>query len=350
MKILTNRRKVLKGAAVMGAGLLASPSYSFNILKNRKSDSKILGHGNMQYKIDKEWGTQDPSKIPVKDCHEMVQDAKGRLILLTNETKNNVLIYDKSGKVLSTWGDAFPGAHGLTLANENDEEFLFITDTDRHQIFKTTMDGKVLMKLDYPRETGVYDYPGQYKPTEIAVAPNGDFYVADGYGLDYVIQYNAKGEYIKHFAGKGDGEDQVKNAHGVCVDSRSGEPCLLVTSRQMQEFKRYTLDGKYIETIKTPGAWICRPVIAGDYLYFAVIVNKSWDYYDGFVLIMDKDYKVVSAPGGISPSYSGSTLNELKTEGTWFMNPHDVCVDDEGNLYIPQWNSGKTYPVKLEKV
>ena len=37
-----------------------------------------------------------PTRYPVKDCHEMVQDSMGRIILLTNETKNNVIIYDKN--------------------------------------------------------------------------------------------------------------------------------------------------------------------------------------------------------------------------------------------------------------
>ena len=344
------RRKILKTVATVGAGTLAAPAFSFNILHKNKYASNIIGHGNMQYKVHKEWGVQDPSKIPVKDCHEMVQDAQGRLILLTNETKNNVLIYDKSGKVLRTWGSDFPGAHGLTLADENDEQFLFITDTNRNQVFKTTLDGRIILKIDYPRETGAYDYPGQFKPTEVAVAPNGDFYIADGYGLDYVIQYNAQGEYIRHFAGKGDKAENVQNAHGVCVDTRSGTPVLLVTSRATQEFKRYTLDGKYIDTIPTPGAWICRPVIAGENLYFSVIVGQSWDYYDGFVLAMDKDYKAISAPGGEAPVYKDGALQPLKSLGTWFMNPHDVCIDEEENIYVPQWNSGKTYPVKLERV
>jgi len=344
------RRRIIKTVSALGVGALATPAFSFNILKNSTNNNQIIGHGNMQYKVHKEWGTQDPSKIPVKDCHEMVQDANGRLILLTNETKNNILIYDKSGKVTGSWGDAFPGAHGLTLATENEEQYLFITDTDRHQVFKTTLDGRIIMKLDYPRETGVYDFPGQYKPTEVAVAPNGDFYIADGYGLDYIIQYTSKGEYVRHFGGKGDKDENIKNAHGVCVDTRSGTPVLLVTSRATQEFKRYTLEGEYIDTIPTPGAWICRPVISGEELYFSVIVAQSWDYYDGFVLIMDKDYKVIAAPGADTPVYQDGKLQTLRSKGTWFMNPHDVCIDDEKNIYVPQWNSGKTYPFKLERV
>jgi hypothetical protein len=33
-----------------------------------------------------------------------------------------------------------------------------------------------------------------------------------------------------------------------------------------------------------------------------------------------------------------------------FQYPHDVCIDDEENMYVAQWNSGKEYPYKLEPV
>ena len=64
-------------------------------------DDTILGQGNKRYRLNNKWSQLDFSRYPVKDCHEMVQDAQGRIILLTNETKNNVIIYDKKGKLLT---------------------------------------------------------------------------------------------------------------------------------------------------------------------------------------------------------------------------------------------------------
>jgi peptidylamidoglycolate lyase len=110
----------------------------------------ILGHNNKRYRIDTVWSKADAARYPVKDCHEMVQDKQGRILLVTNETKNNVLIYDRSGKLLSTWGTEYPGAHGLTLFNENGPDVLFICDNARHQVIKTSGNGKVLLTLDYP--------------------------------------------------------------------------------------------------------------------------------------------------------------------------------------------------------
>ena len=74
--------------------------------------------------MDTKWGTLNTDKTPVNDCHEMVQDSKGHIILLTNETKNNIIIYNKSGKLKGSWGNEFPGAHGLSIQKTGKEDFL----------------------------------------------------------------------------------------------------------------------------------------------------------------------------------------------------------------------------------
>lgn len=317
-----------------------------------KENNVILGHNNKQYRINTRWSQADVSRNPVNDCHEMVQDQKGRILLLTNETRNNVLIYDKNGKLLDAWGTEYPGAHGLTLFNENGTDVLFICDNTRHQVIKTSIDGRVLMTLDYPKESGQYDKMEEYIPTETAIAPNGDIYVADGYGKDFILQYDAQGRFIRHFGGRGDDAKHLLNAHGVCLDHRTpGKPSLIVTSREQNAFKRFDLEGNYLETIALPGAWVCRPVIKGDYLYAAVLQSNSrkWEQ-SGFVTILDKQNKVVSNLAGSTPTYQGAVPDEMYQTIKAFQYPHDVCVDDEENLYVAQWNSGKTYPYKLEPV
>jgi len=337
-----------------GGLAFAATAFSGNI-KFPKGEV-IVGHGAHRYRVVPGWGLLDAGKNPVNDCHEMVEDAKGRLILLTNETKNNVLIYDKSGKLLDAWGTSYPGAHGLTLANEGGEQFLFIADNTRRQVIKTDLKGRELMKLEYPKETGVYDHPGQFTPTETAINPaNGDIYVADGYGANYITRYDAKGKYLSHFGGRGESlTEKFDCCHGVIVDSRNAtNPTLIVTDRRRQAWKRFTLDGKYLSTIALPGTYICRPVIKGDLLYGAAYRSMSDQYPDsGYIQILDKADKVVSTPGGSAPVYTNGKLDEQRKQDPEkaFMHPHDVCVDGDGNIYVPQWNSKKTYPVKLERI
>ena len=329
---------------MVGAAMILTPS-----LLTANNEEGILGHNNKRYRINTKWSQANATQYPVKDCHEMVQDKTGRILLLTNETKNNVLIYDKSGKLISSWGREYPGAHGLTLFNENGEDVLFICDNSRHQVIKTTIDGRVLLTLNYPKEIAQYAKAEEYVPTETAISPSGDIYVADGYGKDFITQYDHKGNYIRHFGGRGDGDQYLLNAHGICIDQRDKEnPCLVVTSRMQNSFKRYTMDGKYINTISLPGAWVCRPVIKGDYLYAAVLKsNKRPNEKSGFVLVLDKNYKVISNLGGNLPSYNNNTPEEMYQTSNVFQYPHDVCIDDEENIYVAQWNSGQVYPYKL---
>lgn len=343
-----NRRNFIQQSAIAATGLAMIPSY----LSAKDKKKVVLGHNNKKYKLNTEWSQQDVARYPVKDCHEMVQDKKGRIILLTNETKNNVIIYNKKGKLLTTWGTEYPGAHGLTLFDENGTEVLFIADNNRHQVIKTTLTGKVLLTINYPVETGQYSKAEEFVPTETAIAPNGDIYIADGYGKDFIIQYNSKGQYIRHFGGRGTEDRHLKNAHGVCYDDRDkSNPMLIVTSREQNAFKRYTLGGNYIDTIALPGAWVCRAVIKGDYLYAAVLQsNRNQWKQSGFVTILDKNNKVVSNLAGTEPVYGGNGLEEMYQSDKIFQYPHDVCIDDDENIYVAQWNSGKVLPYKLTPV
>jgi len=346
-----SRRKFLKQSSCLSLGIMTYPSFASAFTAN-KYDDLIIGHNSHKNKVNLKWGNLDPLKTPVQDCHEMVQDSKGRIVLLTNHTKNNVIIYDKSGKLLETWGTEYPGAHGLTLIKENGEDFLLITDYERHQIIKTTIDGKVIFELGYPADTGNYATKEEYKPTETAVVDNGDFYVADGYGNQYITHYNNKGEVLNAFGGRGKENGQFLNAHGICYDNRDVDnPSLLVSAREMNILKRFSLDGKFMESIKVPGALICRPVIHKKDIYFAVLKSKDSPNADsGFLLVMNEKNEVVSCPGATAPTYKNNELNELYQTIRLFQYPHDVCIDEDENVYVAQWNSGQTYPIKLTRV
>ncbi|HVS92423.1 MAG TPA: 6-bladed beta-propeller [Mucilaginibacter sp.] len=339
------RRTFIKQTALVSA--------SFFIAKDlfAKNDGPIYGHGNMRYRMDNKWSKADPNINPVNDCHEMVQDKRGRILLLTNETKNNVLIYNTSGKLLGTWGHDFPGGHGLTLVNENGAEFLFITDIVKHQVYKTTIDGRILMTIDVPLETGVYKKAEEFVPTETTIDTNGDIFIADGYGAQYITHYDKDGKLKNYFGGRGDGDEHFDNAHGILIDRRNGTPTLLITDRTRNCFKRFSLDGKLIELIKLPGACVCRPVIKGDYLYAAVLRSPNLDAADsGFTTILDKNNRVVSNIGGTEPEYKDGVLQPMAQADKIFRNPHDVCIDRDENLYVAQWNSGKVYPYKFTRV
>jgi len=357
----------------MAAGVtMAKPALGFSILhQDQQPEETIIGHGQYRYKVDKNWAKIGVNSHPLSNCHEMVQDSKGRLIMLGDNTNNNILVFDKSGKLLDYWGNSFPGGHGLSISKEGGEDFLLLTDcgwaqdktgaTYRQagQVVKTTLDGKLIFSIGHPRTIGVYKDDEYFQPTETAVAPNGDIYVADGYGSDYIIQYNSKGQYIRHFGGhhNANKDHNLLNAHGVTVDLRDkNNPTLLCTSREENCFKVFTLDGKFIRRIDLPGMYVCRAVMDGSNIYAGICWSKDaegkrLDYNSGFVTILDGENKVVSNPGGNEPAYQNGILQPtLQAKNAVFQHGHDVCVDDDKNMYVCQWNAYHTAPIKLTRV
>jgi len=350
---MKRRSFVKNNLHVMAVAPLIQPFY-IGKSKPKLSDD-ILGHRGFTYRVHKEWGDLDPAKTPVKNCHEMIMDKSGRLIMIGDETKNNVLIYDKAGKLLDSWGTTFTGGHGLTHWDAGGEEFLFISD-NAGAVIKTTLDGRELMRIEKPTDPTVYGADDSFVPTETAIGPNGDIYVADGYGSQYILHYDHDGKFIRKFGGRGDEDNQFQTAHGVCIDNRvASNPTLLTTSRGHNSFKRFSLDGKYLETIFLPGAFVCRPVIDDDMLYAGVCwsrlkyLNRTPD--SGFVTILNNEDKVVSNPGGTKPTYDeDGSLKVMVQKQSIFNHCHDVCIDEDKNIYVCQWNASNTYPIKLERV
>lgn len=340
-----NRRKFVQQSALSTGSLLIMNGLF------AKTKGPVYGHNGMQYSLDTEWSKANPNTNPVNDCHEMVQDKNHRILLLTNETKNNILIYNTKGKLLETWGHDFPGAHGLTLHNEGGTEYLYITDTAKHEVYKTTMDGKILMTLTPPMDLGIYKKKEEFVPTETTIDENGDIFIADGYGAQYVLQYDNNGKLKHYFGGRGDGDMHLDNAHGITFDRRTPQTTLLVNDRTRNCFKRFSLSGELQDITHLPGACVCRPVIHGDYLYAAVLRSPDLGAENsGFVTILDKDNKVISNLGGTEPKYVDGKLQPMAQADKIFKNPHDVCVDRDENLYVAQWASGKVYPYKLKRV
>ncbi|MBL7826100.1 MAG: 6-bladed beta-propeller [Saprospiraceae bacterium] len=331
------RRSFIKQSTLATAGLCLGAT----------DEPGLIGHGNFKYRLNRNWCKGSALQFPVNNCHELVMSRSGKIFMTTDDVRNNILIFDKDGQITGAWGKEYPGAHGLTLHDENGDEFLYISDYERHQVIKTTLEGKVIQTFEWPADGGFYRSQQAFKPTETAIAPNGDVLVADGYGKDYVVHYDHKGNLINVFGGP----DILKNAHGIAFDNRDkANPSWLVTSRAENKLKRFDLTGKLIEIIHLPGAYICRPVVTGEHVYFAVLISElPWDSQTGFVCILDKNNRVVSAPGARTPRYdSGGALKPLYQTVKAFKHPHDVLVDANGDIYVSQWNSGRVYPYRLE--
>ena len=365
---MTPRRHFLAGLSTAAA---ATWTQSLRAAPDPAKDV-VIGHGAHRYKVNKDWVPLGQGRHhPILNCHEMVQVKDGRLFMIGDHRDNQMLVFKPDGSIVESWGTVWPGGHGLTLANENGEEFLFVTDSglwksgaaslrQTGRITKIDLTGREIFSISHPMSVGVYEPDMVFNPTETAIAPNGDIYVADGYGSQFVLRYDSRGKFIQRFGGK-EGvpvQERLNKAHGVAIDTRQGadKATVIVTSRADQCFQRFTLDGKYLETLAVPGCLVCRPVIAGQELYAGVCWSKTPDINklpqnpSGFTVILDTAGKVISAPGGSEPVYQDGKLKPLTQAQRVFDHGHDVCVLDTGDLIVCQWNAFQTYPIKLERL
>jgi hypothetical protein len=339
------RREFMTATAVATLG-----AATFNIL--HADEAPVLGQGDFRYRVVPNWGVLG-SETPVNNCHGIVRDREGHIVLLTDHVQNNVIVYDTQGKLVHKWGTTFPGAHGLSIVPHGDGEALFITDLKTHKVVKTTLDGTVLNEWNWPKDTGKYNTEDQYKPSWTLHLPNGDFFILDGYGRDYIQHFDAAGKFVKLFGGA-EGGIVHWGPHGGMADTRdANNPTLLIAMSDQQYILRLALDGRKLAQFDLPGG-NPRQIRLHDGRYYVAHLGDNWpkdQKSHGFLSILDPDLRVLSNVAGTAPVYGDDgKLKPMRHQEDVFLHPHDLIVDGTGSIYVAQFASKQTYPVKLERV
>ncbi len=147
-----------------------------------KADSKkpVLGEGAHTYEVTHDWG-ELPADIKYGNTHGVCEDSQGRIYVhhtvnAASESSDSMVVFDADGKFIKSWGKQFKGgAHGLHIRKEGSTEFLYLCDTKRGLVVKTTLDGEEVFTLGYPSQSEAYK-PGadgkliKYSPTNLAIA------------------------------------------------------------------------------------------------------------------------------------------------------------------------------------
>jgi len=294
---------------------------------------KVLGSGAHTYELVEGWG-QLPAGKAYGYTHGLAEDSQGR-IYVHNQSPDAVVVFDPDGKFITSWGEDFAaGAHGMQLRKEGNTEFLYLADIARHIVVKTTLDGDVVWTLEYPKESGVYDDPKKYTPTNVAFAPNGDFYIADGYGESYIHQYNSKAEYIRTWGGKGAEAGKMSCPHGLWVDTRGTQPLLVVADRANVRLQYFTLDGKHVSFVTEELRHPCHFSQRGDDMLIPDLFGR--------VTIFDKANKLIAHLGdtpGVEKTEGYPNLPKEQRVPGKFISPHSAIWDHLGNIYVVEWIS-----------
>ena len=342
----------------------------------------ILGEGEHQYECIHDWGDL-PSNIKYGNTHSVVEDAQGHIYIhhtvhATSQSPDAVVVFDAKGKFVRSFGAMFRGgAHGMHMNKEGREEYLYFCDEKHGIVTKRTLKGEEVWTMGYPQDSPIYQKgPGSkgpggaaglnYRPTNIAIAANGDFWVGDGYGSYYMFHYTQQGnsypKLVNTFGGRplpppGEGRgggrgpggpgaggpppsgpapapiDQMNNPHGVWIDSRDpAKPILLVADRGNRRIVRYTLDDKPIDIVEGTKA----PCHFHQQKEMLVVPDLQCR-----VTLLDKDNKVIEHLG--DGDYQGKqnqlrvSENRADFEPGKFITPHGAWFDHAGDIFVTEW-------------
>ncbi len=172
----------------------------------------------------------------------------------------------------------------------------------------------------------------KYSPTNLAIAPNGDLYVGDGYGSSYINVYDRNGKYLRTFGGMGKDPGQLNCPHGIILDDRGSDPILMIADRANNRIQTFSLAGQHIAFIEGTNLpcyfdfWKTGETVVPD--------------LGARVTLLDKNNKVIEHLGDDSAAHNWNNVRKLDrtafTPGK-FVCPHAACFDHNGNIFVVEW-------------
>ena len=326
------RRAFLKA---LGA-TVAAASVPFHIRASGSPDGSrpVVGLGEHQYEVIHDWGRL-PADCIWGNTHGVAEDSQGRIYIKHTVGKGSrcedaVVVFDAEGRFVTSWGKEFKGgAHGMHLVREGRDEYFILCDPNRHLVVKTTLSGREIFRITFPEASDFYRGAGEFRPTNVAVAPDGEIFVADGYGRNYVHIYDRHGNYRKSFGGTGKGAGQLACPHGLMVDVRGTAPRLVVADRGNRRLQYFTLEGEHLGFVKDELRAPCHFAERQGVLLIPDLESR--------VTLLDASNQLITHLGD-GGHYNGirDKSRDQFTPGK-FIAPHGAMFDHDGNIFVVEW-------------
>jgi DNA-binding beta-propeller fold protein YncE len=196
---------------------------------------------------------------------------------------------------------------------------IWTVDLEAHRVMKWTPEGRLLMNLG--TGAAAADNNAKYsfnRPATLNFGPNGEFFVADGYGNSRVVHYSKDGEYLGQWGTKGPGDGEFNLVHDVAIDSKGR---LYVTDRVNKRVQVFDQQGKFL------GKWTDLGVPQGIYYVKSEDVLYMCDGDNSRIIKVDLDGKILGVLGSF-----GKIPGKIDI-------PHYIAVDSTGAIYAADFRN-----------
>ena len=201
-------------------------------------DDLVVTLGGQSYAVECPWGAL-PDGQTFGPVSQLAVDSRDRVYVF-QRANPPVLVFDPDGTLVDSWGEGqLSDAHGIFI---NRDDLVLLVDRDAHEILACETSGAVRFRLGQ-RHRPQFNDPFNH-PTDIAQAPNGDYYVSDGYGNSRVHCFAADGTFRFSWGRPGGGPGEFTTPHAVWVDSTER---VLVADRENNRVQLFDLEGRFIE-------------------------------------------------------------------------------------------------------
>jgi len=299
-----------------------------------------------------------PAGYEHPDVADVGVDSSGRVYLFCRSA-HPVLVYERDGRFVGSWGEGVftLRAHGITVAPD---DTLWFTDDGDQTVRRFTRDGRLLQTIGVSGRASDTGYDGKTvasiarggppfnRPTSLAVAPSGDFYVSDGYGNARVHLFSPGGELRRSWGEPGSGPGQLMLPHGVTVHA---DGRVFVCDRENDRIQIFSPDGEFL------GEWteVQRPTkLVFDRHGVAIVAELTWreglrsfrtgpiaKHRPSRVAVFDENGAVVARLGDEGAFDERWGAADPCRPGN-FCAPHGLALDPNGDLYVAEvtWTIG----------
>lgn len=262
---------------------------------------QFVGLGEKLYRVERPWG-KPPANLSYSGIADVTVLSSGRIAVLLRKDPA-VLVFDPDGSLADQW--SLPEVVAGHYIRASASGRVFLSDFDGHRIFVLSESGRcerVLGARDRPRFGAPFNHPA-----DAVEAPDGEIYVADGYGNSCVHRFAADGTLLATWGKPGSGRLEFSTPHAIAID-RAGR--LLVGDRENNRVQILDRGGQWLGEIRS--------------LFKPMAVEPT---SDGGVLVTDQTPRLCLFSAG------GELIGRCRTFGTV---GHGLALAPDGCIYIAE--------------